>query len=77
MMVSLPDGVASAQAPIEVAYATMWRASDAIGGHRRGENANARLEIAPVAGEEIERTVSNLFKLDPAMVAKLGTILLE
>jgi tripartite-type tricarboxylate transporter receptor subunit TctC len=41
------------------------------------EADKARLEIHPVAGEEIERTVANLFKLDPAMVAKLRTILLD
>jgi tripartite-type tricarboxylate transporter receptor subunit TctC len=41
------------------------------------EAEKARLEIAPVTGEEIERTVANLFKLDPAMTAKLRTILLE
>ena len=41
------------------------------------EADKARLEIAPVTGEEIERTVANLFKLDPAMTAKLRTILLE
>jgi tripartite-type tricarboxylate transporter receptor subunit TctC len=37
----------------------------------------ARLEIGPVTGEEIERTVANLFKLDPPLVAKLRTILLD
>jgi tripartite-type tricarboxylate transporter receptor subunit TctC len=41
------------------------------------EADKTRLEIHPVAGEEIERTVANLFKLDPAMVAKLRTILLD
>lgn len=37
----------------------------------------AKLEIEPVSGEDIERTVANLFKLDPALVAKLRTVLLE
>ena len=41
------------------------------------EADKAQLEIAPVTGEEIERTVANLFKLETAMVAKLRTILLE
>jgi tripartite-type tricarboxylate transporter receptor subunit TctC len=41
------------------------------------EAEKARLEIAPVAGEEIERTVANLFKLDAATTAKLKTILLD
>lgn len=41
------------------------------------EADKARLEIAPVAGEDIERTVANLFKLDPALIAKLRTILLD
>jgi tripartite-type tricarboxylate transporter receptor subunit TctC len=41
------------------------------------EADKARLEINPVAGEEIERTVANLFKIDPAMAAKLKTILLD
>jgi tripartite-type tricarboxylate transporter receptor subunit TctC len=41
------------------------------------EADKARLEIAPVTGEDIERTVANLFKLDPAMIAKLRTILLD
>jgi tripartite-type tricarboxylate transporter receptor subunit TctC len=41
------------------------------------EAEKARLEIAPISGEEIERTVANLFKIDPATVAKLRTILLD
>jgi tripartite-type tricarboxylate transporter receptor subunit TctC len=41
------------------------------------EAQKAKLEIDPVAGEEIERTVAGLFKLDPAMIAKLRIILLE
>ena len=41
------------------------------------EAIRAKLEINPVSGEEIERTVANLFKLDPAMIAKLRTVLLS
>jgi tripartite-type tricarboxylate transporter receptor subunit TctC len=41
------------------------------------EADKARLEIAPVSGEEIERTVANLFRIEPAMIAKLRTVLLE
>jgi tripartite-type tricarboxylate transporter receptor subunit TctC len=37
----------------------------------------AKLEIDPVTGEEIERTVERLFKIEPPLVAKLRTILLE
>src|SRR6266542_2279663 len=41
------------------------------------EAERTKLEIAPITGEDIERTVSNLFKLEPAMIAKLRTILLD
>ena len=41
------------------------------------EAERTKIEIAPIAGEDIERTVANLFKLEPAMIAKLRTILLE
>jgi tripartite-type tricarboxylate transporter receptor subunit TctC len=41
------------------------------------EAERTKLEIAPIGGEEIERTVANLFKLEPAMIARLRTILLE
>ena len=41
------------------------------------EAERTKLEIAPITGEEIERTVANLFKLEPAMIARLRTILLE
>lgn len=36
-----------------------------------------KLEIEPVTAEEIERAVESLFKLEPAMITKLRTILLE
>lgn len=35
----------------------------------------ARLEIDPIGGEELERLVGDLFKLDPAVAAKLKGIL--
>jgi tripartite-type tricarboxylate transporter receptor subunit TctC len=41
------------------------------------EAERAKLEIAPVSGEEIERTVANLFKLDAATIARLRTVLLD
>jgi hypothetical protein len=41
------------------------------------EADEARREIAPVTGEEIERTVANLFELDAPTIAKLRTILLD
>jgi tripartite-type tricarboxylate transporter receptor subunit TctC len=41
------------------------------------EADKAKLEIAPVTGEEIERTIANLFKLDPPTIAKLRAILLD
>jgi tripartite-type tricarboxylate transporter receptor subunit TctC len=41
------------------------------------EAERTKIEIAPIAGEDIERTVGNLFKLEPATIAKLRTILLE
>jgi len=36
-----------------------------------------KLEIEPVTAEGIERAVESLFKLEPAMITKLRTILLE
>jgi len=41
------------------------------------EAEKAKLEVDPVPGEDIERIVADLFRLDPAMVAKLKTILLD
>jgi tripartite-type tricarboxylate transporter receptor subunit TctC len=41
------------------------------------EADKAKLEIAPVTGEEIERTIANIFKLDNQTIAKLRTILLD
>jgi hypothetical protein len=35
----------------------------------------ARLDIEPVSGEEMERMVAALFKLNPRMLAKLKEIL--
>jgi len=41
------------------------------------EAERTKLEIVPITGEEIERTVGNLFKLEPALIVKLRTVLLE
>jgi hypothetical protein len=35
----------------------------------------ANLEIEPITGQEMERLVSGIFKLDPALAAKLKSIL--
>jgi hypothetical protein len=39
------------------------------------EANKAKLDIDPVPGEELERIVGELFKLDPSMVAKLKATL--
>lgn len=39
------------------------------------EAKKAKLGVNPVAGEEIEKTIAGLFKLNPALVAKLSAIL--
>lgn len=36
-----------------------------------------KLEVDPVSGEEIERAIAGLFKLEPALIARLRTVLLE
>ena len=36
-----------------------------------------KLDVDPVGGEETERLVADLFKLDPALIARLRTILLQ
>ena len=36
----------------------------------RAEAKKAQLDIGPVSGEDLARIVNNLFKLDPALVAK-------
>ena len=41
------------------------------------EAEKTKLEVVPIAGEEIRRTVDGLFTLEPALVAKLRAILLE
>jgi tripartite-type tricarboxylate transporter receptor subunit TctC len=41
------------------------------------EAERAKLEIEPVPGEEMERVVERLFKLEPPMIARLKTILYE
>jgi hypothetical protein len=35
----------------------------------------AKLDIEPITGQEMEQTIARLFKLDPALVAKLKNIL--
>ena len=35
------------------------------------EAKKAKLDIGPVTGEQVERIISGLFKLEPALVAKL------
>ncbi len=37
----------------------------------------SRLEVDPVPGEEIERVVDDLFRMDPAIAARLRAVLLE
>jgi hypothetical protein len=34
-----------------------------------------KLDVDPLTGEEVEKIVGGLFKLDPALVAKMGEIL--
>jgi tripartite-type tricarboxylate transporter receptor subunit TctC len=41
------------------------------------EAERTKLEIVPISGEDVERTVGNLFKIEPALIAKLRTILLD
>lgn len=41
----------------------------------KGDAQKAKLEVDPMAGEELERTVHGLFKLDPVFAAKLKEIL--
>ena len=36
-----------------------------------------KLDVEPVSAEEIERAIQGLFKLEPALVARLRTVLLE
>jgi len=35
----------------------------------------AKLDVAPLTGDELERTILGLFKLEPPLVAKLKEIL--
>ena len=41
------------------------------------EATKAKLEVDPVSGEEIEKSVARLFTLEPAMVARLKEVLLQ
>jgi tripartite-type tricarboxylate transporter receptor subunit TctC len=40
-----------------------------------GETKKAKMDLAPLSGEEVEQTVGRFFKLNPALVAKLKEIL--
>jgi len=44
-------------------------------GEFRAEIEKAKLEVNPAPGEEVEKVVAGLFKLDPSLVAKLKEIL--
>jgi hypothetical protein len=35
----------------------------------------ANLDVEPITGQEMERIINGIFKLDPALVAKLKSIL--
>ena len=35
----------------------------------------SKLDVDPLSGEEVEKIVAGLFKLEPALVAKMGEIL--
>jgi len=39
------------------------------------EAKKANLDINPLSGEEVKKTVDDLFKLDPAIVSKLANVL--
>lgn len=41
------------------------------------EAGRAKLEVGPISGEEVERTIGGLFQLDPALVTRLKEILLR
>jgi len=41
------------------------------------EAEKAKLEIDPVTGEQIEKSVAGLFDLEPALVARLKEVLLQ
>jgi hypothetical protein len=40
-----------------------------------GDTKKARLDLAPIRGEELEKTVARIFKLEPPLVEKLKEIL--
>ena len=40
------------------------------------EAKKTNLDISPLSGEEVARTVENLFKIEPTIAAKLKRILL-
>jgi hypothetical protein len=37
----------------------------------------AKLEVDPVAGEDLERIVEGLFKIEPALVVRLKAVLID
>jgi tripartite-type tricarboxylate transporter receptor subunit TctC len=39
------------------------------------EAVKSKLDIDPLSGEEVEKIVGGLFKLEPALVTKMGEIL--
>ena len=41
------------------------------------EAERAKLDIDPISGEDVERTVHGLFTLEPALVAKLRSVLVD
>lgn len=41
------------------------------------ETEKAKLDLGPVTGDELERAVNGIFKLDPALQTKLNTILFK
>jgi tripartite-type tricarboxylate transporter receptor subunit TctC len=43
-------------------------------GEFTGEMTKARLDVDPVAGQEVERIINDAFKLDPALLGKLKDI---
>jgi tripartite-type tricarboxylate transporter receptor subunit TctC len=68
---AMPPG--TAKEPVQImrqALATTFKDSDFL-----AEAKKAMLAIDPVSGEEVERIIAGLFKLEPSLVSKLKTIL--
>ncbi|MEA2657848.1 MAG: hypothetical protein QOF64_433 [Candidatus Binatota bacterium] len=67
----LPPGTPKARAEIlRRAFAATLKDPDFLADAKK-----ANLDIEPVTGEEMERLVAGVFKLDPTLVAKLKAIL--